>query len=689
MVDVSDNESMMPNDLTEAERSLWTAFPTGAWVDLRSGDPGDHLSEADRWGPDRTVRAKVIMALLLGAAKPEPGRFPAVRLRGVRVADRLDLMGATVTFGFICEGSWFDAAPRFVEATTKTVRLVSCSLPGFNGTRMRTEGIFNLHQSTVRGALLLDRAAVAGEVCLRQAVIEGRGDETVTARGLVVSGDLDLTEMTSHGPVRLGNARIEGSVQLADARISSRQGLALDATNAVIGAGFEGSRMIVDGETRLRHVRIAGRLVLTAAQLRNSGGAALGAGGLAVDGGVWCARLSAVGEMRFVGARLGANLTLSGAELCNPTGAALNLDRADVQDLEAPELVVSGGSVSLIGAQITGRVNLARARLAAGKGAMALDADGSSVGRRLILDQAHITGEVSVSSGRLGARMLLRGAHIENPGHTALRLSPVDVGVDVLCDGMTVTGRVDLTGAHIGRHLNFAGAQISNPGGIALDARALRATEVSVDTAVPIRGTVNFGHARIGVLRDDPKNWPDELRLGGSSYEALEPQLPARQRLKWLALDKGSYSPQPYEQLATLYTVTGQSADARQVLYAAERLKRTSKTFPGRVWSFVQDITVGYGYRPVRAVLWLLGLLAIGSITYAAVPPAPLNPSGVPHFNSVVYTLDLLLPVVDLGQKHAFNPAGPEQWLSYILVASGWVLATTIAASVARILTRR
>jgi hypothetical protein len=93
---------MMPNDLTEAERSVWAALPTGAWVDLRAGDPRDHLSEADEWGPERMVRAKVIAALLLGAVTPESGRIPAVRLRGVRVAGRLDLMGATVTLGFIC-----------------------------------------------------------------------------------------------------------------------------------------------------------------------------------------------------------------------------------------------------------------------------------------------------------------------------------------------------------------------------------------------------------------------------------------------------------------------------------------------------------------------------------------------------------------------------------------------------------
>jgi hypothetical protein len=54
----------------------------------------------------------------------------------------------------------------------------------------------------------------------------------------------------------------------------------------------------------------------------------------------------------------------------------------------------------------------------------------------------------------------------------------------------------------------------------------------------------------------------------------------------------------------------------------------------------------------------------------------------------VAYTLDLLLPVVDLGQKHAFNPAGIYQWLSYLLIAAGWILVTTIAASITRILRR-
>ena len=81
-------------------------------------------------------------------------------------------------------------------------------------------------------------------------------------------------------------------------------------------------------------------------------------------------------------------------------------------------------------------------------------------------------------------------------------------------------------------------------------------------------------------------------------------------------------------------------------------------------------------------------LLVTGTIVFQAAPPPPQQHGAGPHFNAVIYTLDLLLPIVNLGQKNAFNPTGAEQWLSYALMAAGWILATTIAAGVARVLRR-
>ena len=447
--------------------------------------------------------------------------------------------------------------------------------------------------------------------------------------------------------------------------------------------------MAVDGETRLRRARIAASIQLPGARLRNADGSSLEAEALTVDGGLWCDRgFSALGEMRLAGARLGGSLTLIGAELSGPLGCALNLDRTTMAELDGPGLAVSAGTVSLNSAQVATDVNLAGACLG-GHPKIAFSADGAVIGTRLILTGMQAAGEVSMRTAHVGTRLLLQRAHIENPGGTALRLSGVEVASDVFGDDLTVYGMIRAQGARIGG-INLAGARLFNPGSVALDAEAMQVTRgISLLPAEPIQGSVSLSHARTGVLRDDPRTWPDEMRLGGLSYAALEPQLPARQRLNWLARDPDGYSLQPYQQLAALYADIGQPGQARQVLYAAERRHRAVMSVPGRAWSLLQDVTVGYGYRPARAAVWLAALLLIGSLIYGAAPPAPFASSAAPHFNPVIYTLDLLLPVVDLGQKHAYNPAGLQQWFSYLLTAAGWILATTIATSIARIITRR
>lgn len=126
----ADNRRVKVARLSKPERELRSKFPRGEWLDLRSGDAEvDDPARADRWGPDRTIRAEVITALLLGDYEPVAGHFPAVRIRGARITGRLDLMGATVSHALVCEGCQFEQELRFVEAVTRTVRITGSRLP--------------------------------------------------------------------------------------------------------------------------------------------------------------------------------------------------------------------------------------------------------------------------------------------------------------------------------------------------------------------------------------------------------------------------------------------------------------------------------------------------------------------------------------------------------------------------------
>jgi hypothetical protein len=347
------------------------------------------------------------------------------------------------------------------------------------------------------------------------------------------------------------------------------------------------------------------------------------------------------------------------------------------------------GPVMLTGARVAGDLDLSGARLEAGDGRSALVAEGAQIDGSLNLAGVRARGELTLRTVRVGRRVLLAGAQLDNPGGWACRLSRAEVGADVFCDEMTAAGGLRVAGARIGGELSLRRARLSHPGGDAVEAATLQAAELSLRTAVAVEGMVDLRYASIGILRDDPAVWPDQLTLEGLTYQALEPRLPARQRLRWLDRDPRGHQPQPYEQLAAHYNAIGQPAQAVSVLYARERIQRRALPPLARAWSRLQDLAVGYGYQPGRALVWLAVLLGAGTVIFALAPPPALQAGVAPHFNAFVYTLDLLLPVVDLGQKHAFSPSGAEQWLSYVLIAAGWILVTTIAAGAARVLSRR
>lgn len=678
------------HDLTETEQRLWDAFPVGGWVDLRVGDPAaDDPKRAARWGPERYVRAEVLMALLLGARQPEPGCAPGIRLRGARVSGRLDLMGATTNWPLVCEYCAFDREIRLVESVTKTVRIVHSTMPGFNGTRMRLDGILTFWSSVIDGVLRLDHAKVTGQVSLRETRVGAARIfvEAVPAFGLSVDGGVEFAGMTANGMVSIQVAKITGSVDLSRSRLINPDGRAFSADSAQIGGRLDCHGMVAEGEVALHNARIAASVSFDGARLANPGGQALSAGGVIVGGGMHLSNgLESVGELRLIGAQLAATLKLSGATLNNPGAVAVNLDRATIGVCHGAGLTAAG-RFSFIGAHIASGLDLAGACID-GTGERSIAGDGAVVDGMLELSELRARGELSLRSVRVGRAVMMIGAELKNDGDIACRLSGAEIAGDVICLRTSVAGGLRMTGGKIAGRLNLEQVRIVNEGGPAISARALQAGQLSLAPAEPIRGLVDFGHARIEVYRDDPSGWPDELSIDGMTYQALEPRLPARDRLRWLARDPAGPQSQPYEHLAAHYVQIGQPEEARTVWYIREREQRREAAPLAKFWGVVQDVMLGYGYRPWRALAWLGLLLIIGSVTFDLQRPPAVQPGTAPHFNPVIYTLDLLLPLVDLGQKHAFNPSGAGQWLSYLLVAAGWVLVTTVAAAAARVLRR-
>ena len=235
-------------DLTEPERRLWAAYPTGGRVDVGSAT-------------DRTVRAEVIARLLLGARAPRPGCVPAVRLRGAKITGPLDISGGTVGCELRLERCELAEVPDFSNAQARQVRLSECVMPGFDGGGLRTDGYLSLSGSVINGQVKLVRARLTGGFRMNGAKITNTGDWGLFAGALTVEAGTYWRNTEIIGGARLTGARLGGGFFLHGATLHAPGKDALDGENMIVEDAMECSRgFSATGAIKLRGARVSGTL---------------------------------------------------------------------------------------------------------------------------------------------------------------------------------------------------------------------------------------------------------------------------------------------------------------------------------------------------------------------------------------------------------------------------------------------
>ncbi|MGV9340169.1 membrane-associated oxidoreductase [Streptomyces sp. NPDC003688] len=378
----------------------------------------------------------------------------------------------------------------------------------------------------------------------------------------------------------------------------------------------------------------------------------------------------------------------------------LSLRSSVLPGLDAATLRVGGplrmtdcrvqGPVRLSGTHISGALFMERAEFtAADDSKPVLQLNQAVIGDDLWAPEMRAHGQVRLTGASVAGRINIQDAEFDNPGGIALDAQNLTVEAHVRARCLRARGRVELRGAHIPGRLDLLHARLSHPGDTALRASSCVIGELWVRGDDRIEGALNLRRSHIEILSLEPETLPERVLLSNLRYTVLTPHEPAERRLPMLERDGGVYEPDSYEQLMAAYRHVGDDDAARLVQLAKLRRRRTTLVWYARLWGYVQDATVGYGFRPLRAAVWLLSVLAVGSIAYGLHHPRPVKAGEAPDFNPVFYTLDLLLPVIDFGQESAFAPQGWYQWLSYGLILTGWILATTIVTGVTRTVSRQ
>jgi len=472
--------------------------------------------------------------------------------------------------------------------------------------------------------------------------LEGSFFPGIIADGLKLNGSLFLRGVHSKGTVRLGIAEINGDLDCSGGRFENRGSWSLFCDRARIAGNVffvDGFRSI--GETRLLDVMISGSFTCSGGRFDNEDGRSLSCDGITVGGSVFCDKaFYATGEVRLHGGVIRGYLDCDGGIFENKSGIALSCD----------------------GAKISGYV--------------------------FCRNGFHATGTVLFTTASIGGDLDCSVACFANKG-----------GMALVCDG-----------ASIGRKLYFR--------------------DVS-----QIEGYVSLAHATVSTLADDINCWPNEsLVLDGFRYERIAASSPldSKRRIAWLEkqrpelLTGNNFALQPWMHLAKVLREQGHFREAAEVDIAREERLRAAGKF-GERWallswsrkcgqldeqgnyvSFVSSLDEqikyflhslygwfsGYGHRPLRIIYFAATIWVGFALVYSSEAInghfVPLNPSlAKTGFNPWAYSLDLILPVVQLGEFAKWIHVSDGSWLTlsgwtgfliYFEKIFGWIAALTLAA---------
>ncbi len=588
--------------------------------------------------PNVLIRAALLRYLIGGGCKDFVTQPQGITINGAWIAGALDLSFTAARGPINLFNCYIAERPEMVQLRADGLTLVGCALPqGLNAARIQISGNITLNGSRIDGKVSLSGAEVQGHLSCVRATLRNPGQSAFKAQGASISSSLLLEGTTAQGLV------------------------------SILGA------------------RIGGQLVCIGVDFNNPDGYALNAQSTRVQGDAFLRYASTVGEVSLVGSEIGGVFDCSHADMRNPDRAVLNAQR----------LVVKEGFVWLKIKGVTGAVDLTSAHV----GDLWDDADSWAK-----CDQLFLSG----------------------------------FRYDVLHGGIDIDDRLAwLKKGAVSRREFYPQpyeqlAKLLRDTGHRSDARAIMVAKEKEQRKA----------ARMRRVRE--QGWRQDLikatRLTGTARaEAVA------------ALSKRRPHDENLARLTMLYPANGDDdfIDPLTLTYARRQFRGEQYWFNMRTYayncgSFIADrvlgLVVGYGHKPERSFYMLVVLVLIGwfladqawkggdfaptagpvlmsegwqtlatddrianpaqlwSDKYMAAPDgtAVFTPGrDYETFNAVAYAVDLVVPIVSLGQEASWAPSttrGPWGWwlwwTRWWLIALGWIVTAIGAAAVTGVIRR-
>ncbi|GAA4611067.1 oxidoreductase [Saccharopolyspora hordei] len=677
------------------------------------------------------------------------GRQPVIAVENAVITGRLDLRATELPYLLEFVRCRFELAPDLRQASIAGLVLWHCRLPGLNARNLSTSNDTVLRHCTSTGGIDLADAQLGGSLLFDDSELRNPGGRAVYGDRLTVDGALIGLRLQAAGEIRIPGAKVGGNLTFSGGALRNRGRYALNANGIQVGGSlrcdvdrtsrqpFSVAGVLfmpsahISGDVRLRdavlepgtmpprrgeskHDDPICTLILDRGDVR---------GDVQIDQG-----FRSGGTIRMVSARIGGDLRMGGAcvDLSWSRSAraaveqpmrALHMDGTEVLGNVDASGVQLHGQVRMVDVKVAGSFQLNKARLT-GPRTDVLQASRISVGSNLDCRDSDVSGSLQLQGARIGANVDLRAAQLTKPAwhrhkmtyKPSVDLRAATVARDLVCAAggrpFVAEGEVQLRRAEIGRQANFSGSRLGDGSNRnAINAFGLVVQEFTLLPQVPPQGRIMLRQAQCELLADNAELWAASggVDVEDFSYdnftESIEPtdREAVLERLSWLRANSGGrYQPGPYDQLAKVFRGNGTEEHAVTVMIEKQRRRyqaiaaatRPVFRWPVRLWSMLQLVTVSYGFRPLRAMIWLVLLTAAGTTWFSFHELVPINEEDHPVWNPFLYTVDQLVPIINLGHDVMWRAEGSSEWITVVLIAAGWVLATTVAAGITRALRR-
>jgi uncharacterized protein YjbI with pentapeptide repeats len=641
---------------TKQEQFVWLNVCAGKEADFNKA-PG-YGGDLDPKGPNRLPESRILRSSFLETILLKDKYRSAltrlgVRITGARFTETVDLQNAELQHDLWLDRSLLEKSADLsgIETSRRITFDGSKILGTFNAAGARIDKDLSMQEAEFSDGIVLVGAHIGGQLALNGSTVTG----PLNMDHIHVEQALFMFDKAQFEEIDLLGAHIGGQLLLDGPTVT---GL-LNMNGISIEIDLGGAH--VGGELDLNNSTVTGMLDMS---------------GMSIDQNLFMRDKAQFKEIDLGNAHVSGLVDLRGSTVTGMLNMnQIHVDQAlfmnDKANFTEVDLVVAhiGGSLDLSSSTVTGLLNMGgisvdRVLLMRDKAQFAeinlrgahteqLDLASSTVTGMLAMNQIHVEKDLLMGNKANFAGIDLTVAHIG--GRLGLGSSTV-MGklkggyIDVeqrmfLGNGATFTDEIDLSSAKLGQDLtlsggifnkdvNLSGTQI---GGVLGLKSAQWLGSATLDLTGATAGKIDLSHS-----------WPDGILLNEFTYRNLSNISPniSQQAETWFR--KQDYAPQPYEQLASVLQTNGLIDDATAIRYAGKERERRAASGLRWAWLFLLNYSIGFGYHLEYAFAWALGFVLLGwAVLYAT---GQRTKHGITL--GLVYSFDMLLPLVQLSKKH-------------------------------------